>query len=174
MLFVIAGLLTLECLEVSASEIQTRDKVVFALFASLLFFMSCDEIARFHEVVPELLTNYLGLKDANPFDRHPWVMLGGPFVIIVFFICFITFGKLLAKHKKSLIFLYLGGISIVTGGILVEGLVTFIEPGKYRFLLPASILVEENLEMIGSLVICYSLIIWRDNEVGLTSPAPLE
>jgi hypothetical protein len=171
MLFVIAGLLTLECLKISANKIQLKDKIVFLLFASLLFFMSCDEIARFHEVVPELLTNYLGLKDANPFNYHPWVMLGGPFLIILFLSCFIIFGRLLAMHKKSLLLLYFGGISIITGGVLVEGLITFLEPEKYPLLWTASIFVEENLEMVGSLLISYSLLIWRDREMGLKSPA---
>lgn len=155
----VAALLAFQCSEL-ARAFGPWDRWIFLMFCALLLLMSCDEIARIHEVLPVIITEGLGLKTHPIFDGHKWVVLGGPIVFIILAGFFFILTRVLKRHKPSLILLGLGFSCIILGGVLLEALTVLIPHGLLKML---EILAEESLEMIGTLLVCASLICWRDH-----------
>ena len=60
-LLAISALLAFECRD-TLGQTETRDRRIFLGLGLLLILMSCDEIAKFHEILPEVIANKIGLK----------------------------------------------------------------------------------------------------------------
>lgn len=167
MLLVVAAFLAFQCSQL-AGLVSRRDQWVFLVFCSLLLLMSCDEIARIHEVAPVVLFEYFGvvLEPDSLFYRHQWVVFAGPLVVAVFAGFFVILARVLKRHKPSLVLLGLGFAAIILGGVFLEGLSVLIPHGDMKRL---EILVEETLEMTGTLLVCASLIGWRDHVASDTA-----
>lgn len=159
MLLAIAAFLAFQCSNL-ARNFGRPDQWAFLLLCALLMLMSCDEIARLHEVVPMRVAKILGIEAPGLFENHRWVLLGGPFVLILLAGIFGILIRVLKRHKPSLILLGLGLASIALGGVVLEAVTVLIPHGPLKQL---EILVEECLEMIGTLLICASLVTWRDH-----------
>tara|TARA_R110000751_G_scaffold107645_7_gene203922 strand:+ start:21811 stop:22557 length:747 start_codon:yes stop_codon:yes gene_type:complete len=162
MLLALAGLVAFEC-SLAAERFGQWSKSVFLLLSLLLVFMSCDEIARFHETLPEILSDHLGLDSVNRFKAHPWVFLGGPFVIILLVTMFLLLNNTLKRFPKSRSLMLWGFIVLVTGGIVLESIMEFLPRGIWWQI---EMLLEETLEMVGTLLISASLILWRDQALA--------
>ncbi|MDF2370887.1 MAG: hypothetical protein P1V21_08850 [Rhizobiaceae bacterium] len=166
MLLALAGLVAFEC-SLVAGRFGQWSKSVFLLLSLLLVFMSCDEIARFHETLPEILSDYLGLDNVSRFEAHPWILLGGPFVIILLITMFLLLNNTLKRFPKSRSLMLWGFIILVTGGIVLESIMEFLPRG---ILWQIEMLLEETLEMVGTLLISASLILWRDQALAEDQP----
>jgi len=167
MLLALASLVAFECSLVSRRFGQWSQSV-FLLLSLLLVFMSCDEIARFHETLPEILADYLGLDSVNRFEVHPWVLLGGPFVIILLVTMFLLLNNSLKRYRGSRPLMLWGFVVLVTGGIALESIMEFLPQG---ILWQIEMLIEETLEMVGTLLISASLVLWRDQALA-EEPVP--
>jgi len=167
MLLALAGLVAFEC-SIVARRFGQWSQSVFLLLSLLLVFMSCDEIARFHETLPEILSDYLGLDSINLFEAHPWVLLGGPFVIILLVTMFLLLNNNLKRYPVSRPLMLWGFVVLVTGGIVLESIMEFLPRG---ILWQIEMLIEETLEMVGTLLISASLVLWRDQALS-EEPVP--
>ena len=78
-LLAVAGLLAFQCFQLARQKGLDTMKVAMPLFlfAGLLFVMSCDEIARFHENVGAVVKKLLGVESKSEMVNSGWVMIGG-------------------------------------------------------------------------------------------------
>jgi hypothetical protein len=160
-LLVFAGLLAYEC-SCIAKKYNTQGHYPFLLFALLLFTMSMDEIARMHEVVGEYLSNKSGAVESGSSSNAPWVYVGGPIVIIVFALFVYRLKGFLLLVPKSLTYLIAGFACIIIGGVLLESATNYLNHDNLSWLWDIEIVVEETLEMLGTIFIMMALVIWRD------------
>jgi len=56
---------------------------------------------------------------------------------------------------------------IILGGVILESTINFLNHEELQWLWNIEIIVEESLEMIGTLFIAYALIVWRDGAIKL-------
>ncbi len=167
MLLLVAALMGLECFQVG-KRLDLAGRWTFLVFSGLLVLLSCDEIARFHETIGAALGKSLG--PMSSLAKHtPWLLIGAPIVLGVFVGFFLLLKKSLAMVPGSLAVLGTGFALIVVGGVLLEGTINWLNHDELQWLWEAEIIVEESLEMIGTIFIAYSLMIWRD---GLMKDIP--
>jgi hypothetical protein len=159
MMLAVAAILAFECSGI-ARKFGRNDQLMFFFFCMLLVLMSCDEIVRFHETIPERLKLFMGMENGDWFDDHPWVVLGGPSVAIVFGTMGWLLYRVMVRSTASLKLLFLGFSAIILGGVVLESAIDLVE---WRVLWKIELIVEESLEMTGTLLICSSLITWRDH-----------
>jgi hypothetical protein len=162
-LLVLAGLLAYECSCV-AKKYNTQGHYSLFLFALLLFAMSADEIARIHETLGEFLSNKSGVVDSEQPSNAGWVFVGGPIVIIVFALMVYRLKDFLLLVPKSLTYLIAGFSCIIVGGVLLESTTNYLNHDDLQWLWDIEIVVEETLEMIGTILIMIALVVWR-NEI---------
>lgn len=160
-LLALGAFLSLECREAGASAGLGRDRT-FLLIAGLLLLMSCDEVARFHEIIGKIVADRVGLSARDFADRAAWVWLGGPVVIGLFIACATAARRVLSRVERSFRFFALGFALIVLGGVLLEATVNWLNHAELQRLWDAETVVEEVLELAGTISICHALIIWRD------------
>jgi len=165
MILAIAGLLSFECYSVARNKSLSGNRILL-FFGLLLFLMSCDEIARFHEVLPEELAHDLQLPENSMVKYHPWVTLGGPFIAALFLFFIYSLRQLLKQVPGSFPLMVSGLVLMFLGGVVLETAITYFEPSLYPRLWQLELMVEENMEMIGSLLICSSLVHWRDHTLN--------
>ena len=158
-LLLVAALLAFECARI-AGRYSRWDRFVLLLLAALLLLMSCDEIARLHETLPVTLSRRLGLHGVNPFGGRAWLLLGGPAVIMILGGMFALVYHVFRTNPQSLRLIGSGFAVIVLSGVLLEAADALLPcRGLCKRI---EILVEETLEMIGTLLICWSMVLWRD------------
>jgi hypothetical protein len=157
----IASLLAYNCF-LLARKHKIKGYFELLLFALLLFVMSADEIARFHETVGGYLANITNLSDKSYSQHSSWVWIGGPLVIAIFALFLFRLKDMLLMVPKSTFYLAAGFSSIILGGIFLESTINFLNHDELQWIWDIEIVVEETLEMAGTLLIAYSLLIWRD------------
>ncbi|OGO25642.1 MAG: hypothetical protein A2W33_09345 [Chloroflexi bacterium RBG_16_52_11] len=166
-LLTVAGLISYEC-SVYAKRENVPGSFLFLLFAGLLFFMSCDEVATIHEIVGKYLAEYFDISSKNFAKHAPWVWVGGPVIITVFVVFLFLFKKLFSLVPRSMVFLSSGFALIILGGIVLESTINFLNHEELQWIWNLEVILEESLEMVGTLFISYSLIVWRDGIVRLS------
>ena len=160
MLFVAGAFLAHEC-SVLARRNNVRGEG-FLLFAMLLIFMSADEVAQIHEIVGSYLAKFTGLSTMEFAQHSAWVWIGGPVIIALFVAVAILLKRELAMVPGSLKLLLIGLGMIVVGGIVLEATINFLNHETLQWLWDVEIVLEETLEMVGSIIIAYSMQVWRD------------
>lgn len=161
MLLLVAALVGLECYQVGNSR-KISGTWTFLLFSGLLVLLSCDEITRFHENVGHVLTKSVGLDSSNLAKHSSWLILGAPIVLGIFGALYVLLRKLLVMVPGSHSALTSGFIFIIGGGVVLEGTINWLNHEELQWLWEAEIIVEETLEMFGTLCLAYALLIWRD------------
>ena len=162
LLLAMAGLLSLQCFNYGKRKGVGRHWA-FLLLAGLLFFMSCDEIAQFHErtgrVIAVLIARYSGM----PLVKR-WVWVGGPIIVGVFLGIIGLLRRPLCLVRRSGLLLVIGFSLIFLGGVILEANAYFILPIYYdlEWARKTTFVLEESFEMIGTIFVAHSLVMWRD------------
>lgn len=128
-------------------------------FSYLLLLMSADEISQFHETAGHLASKYLGLSKHSLFAHADWVWIFGPVVILLFVIVYRIIRKVFSADKKALKFVLLGFVLIVVGGVLLESTINFLNHNELEWIWRIEVIVEETLEMLGSISFIYVLML---------------
>lgn len=161
----VAALLAYDCWRYARRN-EIRGGVSFLLFAGLLLLMAADEIAQFHEIFGGYVADYFELS-SKEFAKHTaWVWLGGPLIIAIFVGFIFLLEKIVALVPRCMFYLSLGLGTIIVGGIVLESTINFLNHNELQWLWDAEIIVEESLEMIGTLLVAYALMLWRDGIVS--------
>jgi len=161
MLFLVAALVGFECSQVG-KRFKLSGTWTFFIFSGLLALLSCDEIARLHETIGAFLGKSLGFLSPGVAKHTPWLLIGAPIVLGVFVGFFLLLKKSLAMVPGSLMVMGTGFALIIVGGVVLESTINWLNHDELQWLWEAEIIVEESLEMIGTILIAYSLMIWRD------------
>jgi len=163
-LLAVAGLIAYECwLYASKNNIQGSLSLLF--FTGLLFFMSADEVARIHEIIGGYTADFFGISSKPFAQRASWVWIGGPFVIAVFIGFMLLLKKVFSLVPGSMFYLVIGFSLIISGGVILESTINFLNHEELQWLWNIEIIAEESLEMAGTLFIAYALIAWRDGVI---------
>ncbi|HAJ92664.1 MAG TPA: hypothetical protein DCO71_08655 [Gammaproteobacteria bacterium] len=165
-LLAVAGLIAYECW-LYANKKNIQGSLSFLLFAGLLVFMSADEVARIHEIIGRYTADFFGISSRDFATRASWVWIGGPFVIAVFIGFMLLLRKMFSLVPGSMFYLLTGFSLIILGGVILESTINFLNHEELQWLWNIEIIVEESLEMIGTLFIAYALIVWRDGAIKL-------
>lgn len=168
-LLAVAGLIAFDCFRIAKTK-AVRGGWAFGLIAITLIFMSCDEIAQFHEILGGYIAKQIGLS-AQHFAQHAaWVWLGGPFIIVLFLVLIVLLRKPLSLVSGSSVLLSLGFGLIVLGGIVLESTINWLNHDELQWLWNIEIVAEETLEMLGSLVLAYAFSLWSTRIHARLSP----
>lgn len=163
-LLALGGLIAIQCAEKSKNVSGTSWE--FYLLSMLLFAMSCDEIARLHETVFGDFAKLAGIHGQSFATHAAWVWVGGPIIAVIFVSIAWTAHKQLALVHGTLSRLILGLALMFLGGVLLESGINFLNQDALKSVWELEIIVEESLEMIGSLIIASALIKWRDTPIA--------
>ena len=159
-LLAIGGVVAFDCFRLAKARAVTG-AWAFALMAATLLFMSCDEIARLHELVGGHLVKSLGLS-SHSFAQHAgWVWIGGPVVVGLFSALFLLLRKPLSLVGGSGRLLTLGFGMIILGGVVLESSINWLNHNELQWLWNIEIVLEEGLEMFGSLLLAYAFAVWN-------------
>lgn len=160
-LLAMGALLAFEC---RATAHAADARKAFLILGALLLLMSCDEVVRLHETIPEFLANTLGLNKREWFKGRPWLLLGAPFVLALLLWVLLKVDRVVRGRPRERLTLLLGFMAIVLGGLVFEALALLTSNGSLaRFVL---VYLEESLEMLGTLLICASLVLIRDRQLS--------
>lgn len=157
LLLAVAAVVSLECYR-DAGTRNLSGYWTFLVMAGLLLFMSCDEVAGFHEILGGKIATYYGIAGKSA----GWVWLGGPIIIILFLCFFLFLKKPLSLVPGTTFYLGLGFGLIILGGVVLESTINWLNHDELQWLWDLEVLVEESFEMMGTLSIIYSFIRWRD------------
>lgn len=160
-LLAFSGLLAYECW-IYAKKKKIKNSASFLFFSLLLFLMSADEVAMIHEILGGYAAKILGISSKSIAKHTSWVWIGGPIVAVIFFGFAFFLKKAFSLVPKSMFYLIVGFSSIVLGGIILESTINFLNHEELQWVWEIEIILEEFFEMIGTIFIAYSLIIWRD------------
>lgn len=159
-LLAIGGLSALQCADIARRLGQAP---WFYLLALLLFGMSCDEMAGLHETIFVDLAKLAEITEFS-FARHaPWVWIGGPVIAAVFLGIAWVMRAQMALVPGTMLFFGAGLAMIFLGGVVLESTINFLNFEELRLIWKIEVIVEETLEMIGSLVVVQALVKWRDD-----------
>ena len=165
MLLALGAFLAFHCFQISRPHDWTKALVFFLLFG-LLLVMSCDVITGFHKTIPIIVADRLGLRDINPATEHEWILLGGPAVILVFGTMIFLSWRTFDQYAPSLELLLGGFFVVVFGGVFLKVAVSLANYSCEWKCHTTVILFEETLEMAGTLLICASFVVWRDEFIA--------
>ena len=165
-LLAVAGLIAYECWRYARKK-NIQGGLSLLLFAGLLFFMSADEVARIHEIIGRYAADFFGISSKDFAKRAPWVWIGGPFVIAVFIGFTLLLKNVFSLVSGSMFYLATGFSLIILGGVILEGSINFLNHEELQWLWNIEVILEESLEMTGTLFIAYALIVWRDGLIKL-------
>lgn len=165
-LLAVAGLVAYEC-SMHAKRKNIKGSLSFLLFAGLLFFMSADEVARFHEIIGGYAAKYLDISSQDFAKHSGWVWVGGPLIIAVFTGFTFLLKEVFSLVSGSMLFLVIGFSLIILGGVIVESTINFLNHEELQWVWDIEVVVEESLEMTGTIFILYALILWRDGIIKL-------
>ena len=163
-LLALAAYLAFECRNIALDTLSKRG---FLALGALLLLMSCDEIARFHETLPVYLANGLGLDRFNLLQGRLWLLLGAPFVLAIMLSVIWVANRVLRDHPLVRNLMVLGFLAVLLGGVVLETSALFVPHGLFRMI---EVMAEEFLEMFGTLLICASLVVWRDHQFPTRQP----
>lgn len=165
-LLAVAGLVAYEC-SMHAKRKNIKGGLSFLLFAGLLFFMSADEVARFHEIIGGYAAKYFDISSQDFAKHSGWVWVGGPLIIAVFTGFIFLLKEVFSLVSGSMLFLVIGFSLIILGGVIVESTINFLNHEELQWVWDIEVVVEESLEMTGTIFILYALILWRDGIIKL-------
>lgn len=137
---------------------------VFMAASLLLWFMSCDEISQFHETLGDLLVKHCGLEGKEYMAHSPWVWVLGPVVLAIFATMGVLLWKVMSSVPRASLLVVLGFVTIAAGGVFLETTINFLNHDGLQWLWRVEIVVEETLEMVGTLLITYGFIKWHGSE----------
>lgn len=163
-LFFIASIVAYDCWKLARAQ-AIKNCYLILYFAMLLAFMSLDELARIHETLGDDLAKLTGLNDASFAKNANWVWIGGPVIILIFGYVLYNLKSLFQTSPFSFKVLIIAFACIVVGGVFLESLTNFLNHDNLKLLWDIEVIFEETLEMLGSILIIYSLIIWRDDTI---------
>lgn len=163
-LLLVGGLLAYECSKL-AGRMNPRGRAVFFLLSSLLLFMSLDETARIHETLGSYAAAVSGIASSEYAKHSAWVWVGGPVIVAVFAGFLLLLRPTLASVPASMTLLLIGLALIVIGGVVLESGINFLNDTDLKWVWDVEVILEESLEMAGSLVICHALVLWRDASI---------
>jgi len=64
-----------------------------------------------------------------------------------------------------------GLLCIIFGGVVLESTINWLNHEELQWVWEAEIVIEESFEMIGTVLIAYALVLWRD---GLRHHLPIK
>ena len=167
MLFAVAAIVAWECFVVGKSK-NLSYVWQFLIFAALMLILSCDEVSKFHETLGEFINKHFGLVNADLAANTPWIWVGAPIAVGVFAVSFFMLKKILSQIPGSLTYLGLGFALIILGGVVLESSINWLNHNELQWVWEMEIIVEESLEMIGTLSIAYAFVVWRNGQTQKT------
>ena len=166
MLLAVASLIAYECwIYANNRKIQGGKSLLW--LACLLIFMSADEVARFHEIFGGYAAKFFGLSSKGFAKHSAWVWIGGPVVITIFIGFMLLLKGVLSLVPRSMFYLAVGFSLIVLGGIFLESTTNFLNQQNLKWIWSIEVILEEVLEMIGTMFLAYALITWKTGIVDL-------
>lgn len=154
-----AAALAAKCFLISRAEKRIRPWS-FALLAALLALMSCDEIARFHEIMGDFASRFYD-PATQEISRHAaWVWIGGPIVIGAFGFFVFLLQAPLRVSPGAVQRIGAGFTLIVVGGVILEATINWMNHEELQWLWNAEVIAEETLEMAGTMLVAYGLAHW--------------
>lgn len=159
MLLACGGLAILQCYQRAAS---LERPWIFLIGAVLVFGMSCDEIAQLHETIFGDIARVLGITELD-FGKHAgWVWVGGPVIAAIFgFVGWVLHQQL--RRVPGTTQLFLAGLgTMFVGGVIIESSINFLNHDNLQWVWDLEIVVEESLEMVGSIIVAAAFVTWRD------------
>jgi hypothetical protein len=155
------GLVILQCYQ-RAVAAKLERPWIFLIGALLVFGMSCDEIAQLHETVFGDIATVLGITKLDFGQNAGWVWVGGPFIAVVFgFVAWALHQHL--RRVPGTTLLFLAGLgTMFAGGVVIESSINFLNHDNLQWVWDLEIVVEESLEMLGSIIVAAAFVKWRD------------
>ena len=90
-----------------------------------------------------------------------------PFIVAVFASFMFLLKRVFSLVPGSMFYLALGFSLIILGGVVLESTINFLNHEELQWVWDIEIVIEESLEMTGTLFIAYALIVWRDGIIKL-------
>ena len=86
----------------------------------------------------------------------------GPAILVLLTAVALYVRETLSIVPRCMLFVGVGLVVIVAGGVVMESTTNFLNRDDLKWIWDFEIVVEETLEMLGSLSIAYGLCVWRD------------
>lgn len=157
-LFVIAALAAYRCARASS---VTQQRKGWAVLAVAFLLMSCDEVAMLHENLDGVLRRHvLSASFLSRFPSTSWPVLVGPFLLMGLAWLAWRLGACVRGSPRAARLLILGAIILLAGAVGVElttNLAVLRTP--FRWWREAGTILEESLEMLGSIMIIAGLLV---------------
>jgi hypothetical protein len=161
LLLACGGLAALQCYQRAAAK-KINQSWVFIAAAALMFGMSADEIAQLHETIFGDAAKLIGITNLEGAQHAGWVWIGGPVIALIFVIAAWTLRRPLLLVPESTPMLLYGLGLMFAGGVVVESSINFLNHEELQWIWDLEIIVEETMEMIGSLIVAMAFSSWRD------------
>ena len=156
LLLIISAILSFDCFRVSRSS---EEKVVWLSFTVLFLFLSCDEVAMFHENIAEFLRHHIfKWESLERFGGTTWPLMVGPFVAIPFGVLGIGLFSVLSQTPKARGYMGLGILIYFSGAIGAELLNLLLSYEPLIWIKKIEIVLEESFEMLGLVVVIKGLL----------------
>ena len=159
-LLAVAGVVALDCFHLAKAR-GIAGAWSFACVAAALCLMSCDEIARLHEILGGQAAQLIGIADHSVGQHAGWVWIGGPLIMGLFGTFIFLLRKPLSSVGGSGRLLTFGFGFILLGGVVLESTINWLNHDELQWLWNIEIVVEETLEMLGSLLLAYAFTVWH-------------
>lgn len=153
MLLVLAAFFAYKCS--IAAKIKQNGKRMWQLLFLGLLGMSCDEVAQIHEHLGNTVNKYFFQLES--IKHSAWVIILGPFVLLVMVIFSVKMKKYLVGSTKAIKFLALGCCIYICGAFLLEATINFFNHDNLEWLWKIENILEELFEMLGVVIIIKGL-----------------
>lgn len=155
-LITLAALAAYRCSRLSRA---LRHKRLLLALAVVLLFLSCDEVAMFHENIGSVLGRYLFHWPIFETWKGPiWPFILGPFAAVAFIWLGSHLRKVLRGSVKSAKLLGLGAALWLMGAIGFELAGNFLNYEPLLWVKKIEIVFEESLEMVGAITFLAGLL----------------
>ncbi len=154
LLLAIAAYFAYQCSSIAKTK-QIGQRM-WQLFSLCLIGMSCDETAQIHELMGRLLKKYL-IKSTS-IEHSTWVVILGPFILLIIFSLILKIKKYLRGSRKAIIFLITGLSAYVFGAFILESTINLLNHEDLEWIWRIENILEESCEMFGVIIIIKGLI----------------
>ena len=162
-LLALSGLTAYRCSQLSSGH---REKTPWMLLATVLLYLSCDEVAGLHETMNLLARKYFSLE----WIKGPvWPFILGPvFLTVVVWLAFRLRRDLRGSFRAARL-MRLGALLWICGSVVFEASISLL-PESLFWVKKIEIVIEESFELIGTIIFLAGLLahqrFFRENHFG--------
>lgn len=156
-LWVIAALLSYQC---SRLSLEARAQTSWNILAGVFMFLSCDEVASFHEHFGAIAArSFLNESTAEFLGWRAWPFVFMPLIILAVVGLIVKLKPFLHGSRRAAKLLLLGVALFVTGSVLLEMVTSFLVLNRlWPWFWKLEMVLEETLEMIGTITLIAGLL----------------